>query len=151
MTRDLLFTIRDGIGFVTLNTLAGRNPLTFAVHDRLAETGALGVKDGFISSVSGRHDRPRGAHVTCHANGRCRSRLRPQAASHLVAWARVEGFSPYRDYAKIEPIFSDISAATCDVEFDFGYDDKPSFINSVSSGPAADRARCRHRRLMPAI
>ena len=31
MTQDLLFDIRDGIGFITLNRPAARNALTFAM------------------------------------------------------------------------------------------------------------------------
>jgi enoyl-CoA hydratase len=40
MTQDLLFEIRDGIGFVTLNRPAARNALTFAMYERLAEISA---------------------------------------------------------------------------------------------------------------
>jgi enoyl-CoA hydratase/carnithine racemase len=37
MTQDLLFEIRDGIGFITLNRPQARNALTFAMYERLAE------------------------------------------------------------------------------------------------------------------
>ncbi len=40
MTQDLLYDIRDGIGFVTLNRPAARNALTFAMYERLAEIAA---------------------------------------------------------------------------------------------------------------
>ena len=40
MTQELLFEIRDGIGFVTLNRPAARNALTFAMYARLAEIAA---------------------------------------------------------------------------------------------------------------
>ncbi len=40
MTQELLFEIRDGIGFDTLNRPAARNALTFAMYQRLAEIGA---------------------------------------------------------------------------------------------------------------
>jgi enoyl-CoA hydratase len=40
MTQELLFEIRDGIGFVTLNRPAARNALTFAMYERLAEIAA---------------------------------------------------------------------------------------------------------------
>lgn len=40
MTQDLLFEIRDGIGFVTLNRPTARNALTFAMYQRLAEISA---------------------------------------------------------------------------------------------------------------
>jgi hypothetical protein len=48
---------------------------------------------------------------------------------NLVAWARTHGVAPHRDYAKIEPIFGTVDAASCDAEFSFGYvallDDEP--------------------------
>jgi len=40
MTQELLFEIRDGIGFVTLNRPAARNALTFAMYERLAGISA---------------------------------------------------------------------------------------------------------------
>ena len=40
MTQELLFEIRDGIGFVVLNRPAARNALTFAMYERLAEISA---------------------------------------------------------------------------------------------------------------
>src|SRR3984957_11399094 len=40
MTQELLYEIRDGIGFVTLNRPAARNALTFAMYERLAEIAA---------------------------------------------------------------------------------------------------------------
>ena len=36
MTEELLYEIRDGIGFITLNRPAARNALTFAMYERLA-------------------------------------------------------------------------------------------------------------------
>lgn len=40
MTQELLFELRDGIGFVTLNRPAARNALTFAMYERLAAISA---------------------------------------------------------------------------------------------------------------
>ena len=40
MTQELLYDIRDGVGFVTLNRPAARNALTFAMYERLAEIAA---------------------------------------------------------------------------------------------------------------
>jgi enoyl-CoA hydratase len=40
MTQELLYEIRDGIGFVTLNRPAARNALTFAMYERLAQIAA---------------------------------------------------------------------------------------------------------------
>jgi enoyl-CoA hydratase/carnithine racemase len=40
MTQELLFDIRDGIGFITLNRPAARNALTFAMYEQLAAISA---------------------------------------------------------------------------------------------------------------
>ena len=40
MTQELLYDIRDGVGFVTLNRPAARNALTFAMYERLADIAA---------------------------------------------------------------------------------------------------------------
>jgi enoyl-CoA hydratase len=40
MNQDLLFDVRDGIGFITLNRPAARNALTFAMYERLAGIAA---------------------------------------------------------------------------------------------------------------
>jgi enoyl-CoA hydratase/carnithine racemase len=40
MNQDILFDVRGGVGFVTLNRPAARNALTFAMYERLAEIGA---------------------------------------------------------------------------------------------------------------
>ena len=40
MTQELLYDVRDGVGFVTLNRPAARNALTFAMYERLAEIAA---------------------------------------------------------------------------------------------------------------
>ena len=37
MTEDLLYELRDGIGYVTFNRPQARNALTFAMYERLAE------------------------------------------------------------------------------------------------------------------
>ena len=36
-TDELLYEVRDGIGWITLNRPQARNALTFAMYDRLAE------------------------------------------------------------------------------------------------------------------
>ena len=40
MTQELLYTVRDGIGFITLNRPAARNALTFAMYEALAVLAA---------------------------------------------------------------------------------------------------------------
>ena len=40
MTQELLHTVRDGIGFITLNRPAARNALTFAMYEALAVLAA---------------------------------------------------------------------------------------------------------------
>ena len=50
----------------------------------------------------------------------------------LTVWARSQGFSPHRDYAKIESLFGAVDAAACDTAFEFGDGGKPVLIERVS-------------------
>lgn len=56
-----------------------------------------------------------------------------------VAYARNLGFTPHADYREAQKIFGEFRATDCDVEFEFGKDGKPLFIN----GPFDSPARCR--------
>src|ERR671938_466941 len=42
---ELLYEVRDGVGYVTLNRPQARNALTFAMYDRLAEICDAASKD----------------------------------------------------------------------------------------------------------
>ncbi len=49
--QDLLWEIRDGIGWITFNRPAARNALTFAMYERLAELATAAAEDPAIRAL----------------------------------------------------------------------------------------------------
>jgi len=49
--QDLLYEVRDGVGYVTFNRPQARNALTFAMYDRLAEICQAADKDRSIKAL----------------------------------------------------------------------------------------------------
>ena len=120
-------------GMGMLVVARGATPYHVTMTVFLLDTFALGVKDAYLRSLSGRQfadtmDRMAGI-----------TPMRPVEPSYarklmhdLVTWSRGLGVAPHRDYAKCEPIFGTVDAAACDVEFRFGYEGKPLFIGDMS-------------------
>lgn len=104
----------------------GETPHSLTVATFLLDTAGLGVKDLFVQSVTGHSFAARIEQMSTLTPmvpvdpAYARKLLRD-----LVAWARGLGVPPHRDYPKVEPIFGDTNAATCDAEFRFGLGDQP--------------------------
>ncbi len=49
--QDLLWEVRDGIGWITFNRPAARNALTFAMYERLAELATAAAEDPAIRAL----------------------------------------------------------------------------------------------------
>ena len=49
--QDLLWEVRDGIGWITFNRPAARNALTFAMYERLAECATAAAEDPAIRAL----------------------------------------------------------------------------------------------------
>ena len=58
-----------------------------------------------------------------------------------VAYARSLGLEPHADYAAIEPLFGDVAADACDVQFEFGFQGKPLYVPGPSESPTQIRRR----------
>jgi hypothetical protein len=116
-----------GIG--TLIVARGATPYGLTLAGFLVDIHALGVKDVFLTTMTGKEladylDRlvdvaPAAAVDPSYAR---------KLLHDLVYWARTLGFAPHRDYPKLELIFGDISAAACDAEFHFGFEGKPLLV-----------------------
>lgn len=69
--------------------------------------------------------------------------VEPAAALKLVTdaieFAREHGFQPHADCDRVMPIFGDVDASQCDMEFEFGRGGQPFFI----SGPHDSPEKCR--------
>ena len=58
-----------------------------------------------------------------------------------VAYARSLGLEPPADYAAIEPLFGDVAADACEVQFQFGFQGKPIYVPGPSESPTQIRRR----------
>ena len=63
-----------------------------------------------------------------------------------VAYARSLGLEPHADYAAIEPLFGDVAADACEVQFEFGFQGKPLYVPGPSESPTQIRRRVDHLR-----
>jgi len=61
-----------------------------------------------------------------------------------VAYARSLGLEPHPDFAAVEPLFGNISAAACDVSFEFGADGRPFYIPGPHESAKQITRRVRH-------
>jgi hypothetical protein len=58
-----------------------------------------------------------------------------------VAYARSFGLEPHADHAAAEPLFGDIDAGACEVQFQFGYEGKPLYVPGPTESPTQIRRR----------
>jgi hypothetical protein len=59
----------------------------------------------------------------------------------LAAWSQSIGFTPYREFAVVEPLFGDVDPDASDAVFQFGRDGKPVYI----PGPGESRPQVQRR------
>jgi hypothetical protein len=146
------------VGLGTLIVTRGATPHNLTMAGFLLDIHALGVKDAFLSSISGRTLSDHLDRIFYTAP------MAPVDPSHarkllhdLVVWARTLGFTPHRDYVKLEPIFGTVATA-CDVEFQFGFEGRPLFVGDLSDtggifaalASGADDVRQLRDQVMPA-
>jgi len=116
------------VGAGTLIVARGATPHSLTMAAFLLDIQALGVKDAFLTSLSGRELADHLASISVAAP------LRPvdppyarKLLRDLAHWAADLGFAPHRDYPKLEPIFGTTAVAAC-VEFRFGYDGEALYV-----------------------
>jgi hypothetical protein len=61
--------------------------------------------------------------------------------SDLAAWSGSLGFTPHRDFARVEPIFGEVSVADSDATFEFGKDGKPFYVPGPYDSPSMIESR----------
>lgn len=96
----------------------------------LVDTWCLGVKEAW-----GESDIPPAAineMLDSHILAELRESIHPSCAKKLiegaVAYAEALGFAPHRDFRKAKRVLSGIDAALCPVEFAFGREGRPCFV-----------------------
>ncbi len=126
LASETLFEIGTGIVIVT----RGVSSRSFELATFLVDTYCLGVKDTFLRSIEGDdYDQyldsieASMARPVAIAPAEARKLLRDAAA-----WSSGFGFAQHKDYAVIDGIFGDVSAADSDAVFEFGRDGKPFYL-----------------------
>ena len=126
----------------TMVLVRGADPEYLSCANFLLDAFCLGVKDAYFESLPA--DILQGYVDVLSAV----DRLEPVDPSYarkllrdLVAWARVIGFAPARDFAAVEALFGDLNADACDARFNFGLDGKPTYIQGPHDTDA-DASRC---------
>ena len=132
--------LESGMG--TLVLARGASPLNIVFGGFLLDAFCLGIKDVMYGSMDEEAFDLRMAAMSLTAPmvsvdpSYARKLLRD-----LAAWSQSIGFAPHRDFAVVERIFGDVSAAASDAVFQFGQDGKPLYV----SGPADTAALSRQR------
>lgn len=137
MISEGLFDI--GIGYVVLGRTKSSATVATAVF--LVDVYCLGVKNGFYAE----HAREKFLDLV---EGLSETEnplvdIDPACARKIVAgaveYAKQLGFAPHDDYPPAEALFGDIDADSCSMEYVFGNDGKPCFINGPFDSPAKIR------------
>lgn len=129
-----------GMGTVWLNRRLpdGR----YAIAGFVVDTYCLGVKNALYNIVDEAEYASLLAHIQSGA-AEVLERQEPEYARKLVegavAYAKALGFQPHADYRIARAIFGDIDAAACTVEFTFGRDGKPLYIQGPHDSPTLMR------------
>jgi len=131
--------VRDeGLGYALLSRLLPNNRVAAVLF--LVDIRCLGVKacfgrlmvraeyDAFCRELDGKFE------MTDHTPADVR-----KLVEGAVEYARNLSLEPHPDYHRVKSIFGDIDARESQLEFEFGSEGKPWFIN----GPYASPARCR--------
>jgi len=119
-----------GVG--TLIVARGATPYGLTLAGFLLDIYALGVKDAFLTSMSGKELSNYLDHLGDVAPAAPVDPSYARKLLHdLVVWARIVGFAPHRDYPKLEPIFGAVAATACDAEFHFGFEGKPLLVGDA--------------------
>jgi hypothetical protein len=124
-----------GTGMGILVLTRGATPYDVTMATFLLDTFALGVKDVYLRPLGGRE---LSEYIDQISFTTPMAPVEPAYARKLLhdltAWAQSHGFSPHRDYAKVERIFGATDTTTCDAEFEFGQDGKPLLMGEISEG-----------------
>jgi hypothetical protein len=132
--------LQSGVGMVFLSRKIAARDL--ALGGFLVDAYCLGVKDAMYRELDeGEMDElleeaSATAPLTPVDPPYARKLLRDAAA-----YARSLGLPPHADYAMVEPLFGDVAADACDVEFQFGHEGRPFYVPGPTESPTQIRRR----------
>ncbi len=136
--QDSIF--ESGVGMVFLIRKTGAR--SFAVGGFLVDAYCLGVKDAMFREVDEETMDMLLAGVEATAPlvpadpAYARKLLRDAAA-----YGQSLGLPPHADFAAVEPLFGDVAADACDVQFQFGHEGKPLYVPGPTESPTQIRRR----------
>ena len=129
-----------GVGMVILTRETGAH--TFSLAAFLVDAFCLGVKDALFRELEEAEMKSFLDSLEATAPFEA---VDPSYARKLLrdaaAYARSLGLEPHADYAAIEPLFGDVAADACEVQFEFGYEGKPLYVPGPSESPTQIRRR----------
>ena len=129
---------QSGVGMVGLIRKSGAR--RFVVGAFLVDAYCLGVKDVMVREIDD-------VQSLLDSLGRAAGVdfVEPSYARKLVrdavAYAQSLGLPPHADYAAVEPLFGDVDANACDVQFAFGHNGKPLYVPGPAESPTQIRRR----------
>ncbi|HKI14393.1 MAG TPA: hypothetical protein VKA12_05185, partial [Roseiarcus sp.] len=123
-----------GVGMVILIRKIGPHRAVLAGF--LVDAYCLGVKDAFFREIDE-------AEIETLFDGLETAApfeaVDPSYARKLlrdaVAYGRSLGLEPHADYAAVEPLFGDVAADACEVQFEFGFEGKPLYVPGPTESP----------------
>jgi hypothetical protein len=130
----------NGFGMVALTRKTGAH--TFSLAAFLVDAFCLGVKDALFRELEEADLQPFLDSLEATAPFEA---VDPSYARKLLrdaaAYARSLGLEPHADYAAIEPLFGDVAADACEVQFQFGFQGRPFYVPGPSESPTQVRRR----------
>ncbi len=110
------------VGMGVLLVARGETPYRLTLAMFLLDTFTLGVKDVFVRSLSDAEFTEYRRHMSMTTTLEPADPADARKLLHdLVAWSRMNGFPPHRDYEKIEPIFGSVDVGAGDRRYTFGF------------------------------
>ncbi len=130
----------NGFGMVVLTRKTGAR--TFSLAAFLVDAFCLGVKDALFRELE---EAEMESFLDALEATAPFEAVDPSYARKLVrdaaAYARSLDLEPPADYAAIEPLFGDVAADACEVQFQFGYEGRPFYVPGPSESPTQVRRR----------
>ncbi len=130
----------NGFGMVALTRKTGAHTLALAAF--LVDAFCLGVKDALFRELE---EAKMESFLDSFEATAPFEAVDPSYARKLLrdaaAYARSLGLEPHADYAALEPLFGDVAADACEVQFQFGFQGKPLYV----PGPTESATQIRRR------
>ncbi len=128
----------SGIGHVLLSRVISTQKIALCAF--LLDVYCLGAKNVFFKEESpARYDEIKQHLCENHPMEETTPSFARKLVEELVKYAERIGLPPHKDYKKAAQVFGDVDSGSCTVDFTFGKDGKPFFVN----GPNDTPQRCR--------